>query len=209
MSNRALLIGNGVSRSTVDLENLARHYILTIGCNAVWKSFPAVNYVVCWDIDPIVDMVENHYLTKSDDPHQSLWRNRNSIVLPNKLDKDEYVREWPCLMANSGMYAIHYLKKKFTWIDEIHMIGFDSLAEFKENADNLYEYKEAGKTIISQSSITLMRNDFYKMFKKLDKIKFRIMTNEKEPYIPRNEEIPENVEWDKRQINPKYVLPLE
>lgn len=128
----ALVIGNGESRLSIDLDKILDKYI-TFGCNAIIRDY-RVNHLVCCDrrmvTESILKLPENVYTRKD-------WAgNFNNLVksLPDLPYQGDQRADDP-FHWGSGPYAI-LLATEF--VDDIHMIGFD-LYGVNNSINNVYK----------------------------------------------------------------------
>ena len=137
----ALVIGNGESRKSVDLNNLKYKYTL-IGCNAVHRD-AVVDHLICCDRRMVDEAVNNsntkealiyvrpswfHYFRK-------ILKNKNIRLVP-KLpyvgeDKKDQPDHW-----GSGGYAV--LLAAGLGFENINLLGFD-LYPVNEKVNNVYK----------------------------------------------------------------------
>ena len=110
--SQALVVGNSVSRSNIDLLKLSQFEIY--GCNALYRDF-APNHLIITDLPMIKEMMNtdyhsNHKVYTTPSVNQTL--DRELITLPNQTDE----------LCPSGIRAIKLAVLKHS---EIYMIGLD------------------------------------------------------------------------------------
>ena len=129
----ALVVGNGESRSQLDLSKFLEKFI-TIGCNAISRDHP-VDHLVCCDrrmvLESIPKNISNIYTRKD-------WYSSFNLPCVKQLPELPYQGEqrpdnpfhW-----GSGPYAV-LLATDFA--DDIHLVGFDLYG--KDNTvNNIYK----------------------------------------------------------------------
>lgn len=133
MGRRALVLGNGESRSQLTLDSFTFDTVL--GCNAVYRDFK-VDYLICCDKrvvqEAISNSVQNIY-TRSE------WAERFKVntlpELPYKgTDRADDPRHW-----GSGAYAV--LLAICLGHREIELVGFD-LYGVNDKVNNVYKGTE-------------------------------------------------------------------
>lgn len=132
MDQKYLLIGNGPSREGLDLRKFGESYNRTIGCNSIWKDMSSIDYIVCWDNEPIIDMVNAINAKKL----TQLFLDK--LVKPDWFAKQNNV-------SNSGIYALKFFSQKLHEIELADTKSFDLLGVdcFLENGNgNCYSYGE-------------------------------------------------------------------
>ncbi len=125
----ALIIGNGVSRLTFDLNQL-QNLFTTYGCNAIYRDFTP-DYLVAHDFGIADEIIEQkaHYKTKFYTQHNTKMNNRQSIGEPiNFVIQDKW-------MGDSGTGALRLAC--INGHKTIYMIGFDYQTQNKY-IDNVY-----------------------------------------------------------------------
>jgi len=127
MGDRALVIGNGESRSVVDL--LAFRNFITVGCNALHRDF-TTDHLVCCDARMVREALENPN-TKSSHIHvrdtwhhyfRKIQKNKNIKLVPD-IPYQGDARPDKAIHWGSGPYAV--LVATTLGVDEIWLLGFD------------------------------------------------------------------------------------
>ena len=136
----ALVIGNGESRKSINLQNLKNHFI-TVGCNAIYRDL-TVDHLICCDNRMVKEALNNNNTTETKIYTRELWykehrkikKNRNVYLLP-KLPYQSNARPDQPIHWGSGPYAVLV---GIELSDEIHMIGFD-LYGINNKVNNIYK----------------------------------------------------------------------
>jgi hypothetical protein len=145
----ALVIGNGESRSAIDLSLYLQKFI-TFGCNAISRDYK-VDHLVCCDkrmvLESIPKRMPNIY-TRAD------WYPMFNLECVKQLPDLPYAgsnRADDPFHWGSGPYAV-LLATDFA--DDIHMIGFD-LYGIAGTVNNIYKstpnYKKEGSSSVDPS----------------------------------------------------------
>ena len=137
----ALTIGNGESRSTVNLPQLALDYDFTVGCNALHRDM-TVNHLVCCDKRMVEEAVKSENTKKT-----KIYTRQDWFRYYYNDTKDERVLPVPFLPYNgelkqddpvhwgSGPYAV-LLSAMLS--NTVLMIGFD-LYSTNSLVNNIYK----------------------------------------------------------------------
>lgn len=136
----ALVIGNGESRKSINLQNLKNHFI-TVGCNAIHRDL-TVDHLICCDNRMVKEALNNDNTIKTKIYTRELWyrehrkikKNRNVYLLP-ELPYQSNARPDQSIHWGSGPYAV-LVGSELS--DEIHMIGFD-LYGINDKVNNIYK----------------------------------------------------------------------
>jgi hypothetical protein len=158
MTDSAVVIGNGESRRSIDIQNLTGK-ILLVGCNALHRD-AVVNHLVCCDDRMVREAVENpntastfiHVREHSYQWFRKVQKRKNIILLPsipeqehNRIDQP---RNW-----GSGTYALLIASQQIN-IKEIYLLGFDLYGNDRL-VNNLYKntnnYSAGGSHAIDPS----------------------------------------------------------
>lgn len=140
-SNKTLVIGNGESRRSVDLEKYSSTHCL-IGCNALHRDF-AVNHLICCDRRMAAEASENPNIkntliyVRPDWYHffRKIRKNKNVNVVPRLPYQGDAKRDHPDHWG-SGCYAV--LLAAELGFKEIELIGFD-LYGLGDAVNNVYK----------------------------------------------------------------------
>lgn len=134
----AFVVGNGTSRSTIDLESLKNKGII-YGCNALYREFDP-HYLIAVDTKMILE------INKSKVQHKiPVWTNRNKMYA--KFTGFNYFE--PSKGWSSGPTALW--KASEDGADEIYILGFDykGIGENQDKVNNMYSgtfnYKKTGE----------------------------------------------------------------
>lgn len=126
--SKALIIGNGASRKSLNLESL-RNKGTIFGCNALYRDFEP-DYLVAID-DKIIKEIEESYA------------NLNTCIFPPEEERYEPpgvygLKSGPTPRSNAGMVAMQQAVQM--GFRELHCFGFDFLVVNDEVAvSNMYE----------------------------------------------------------------------
>jgi hypothetical protein len=124
--NVAFIIGNGPSRKEIDLNTLVG-LAPTYGCNAIYRDFPKVDYLIAMD-DGIVQEIKENFT--SSHPGQ--------VIVPTDYRKWESPEYSPVIRrANAGMLAMEEAIERGAKV--LYCIGFDFMLEGAESTGNVYE----------------------------------------------------------------------
>ena len=140
-SDNCLVIGNGESRSQINLEQFKEHYTL-IGCNALCRDIALDHLVVC-DRRMIEEAV-NHPNSSNSTIHvrddwyhyyRKIKKNKNVKCLPEipyvAISKPDEKRNW-----GSGTFAV--LLSTTIQCSNIYLLGFD-LYDINFKVNNVYK----------------------------------------------------------------------
>ena len=121
------MLGNGVSRSGIDLTNLNRHGKI-YGCNALYREF-SPDHLIAVDAKMILEIVQSKYHLKN-----LVWTNPNGTT--TKISNINLLN--PHLGWSSGPTALHLSSTH--GYSEIYILGFDymGLGENNSVVNNLY-----------------------------------------------------------------------
>lgn len=157
VSNKAVVIGNGESRLSVDLENYKEHYTL-IGCNAIHRDL-IVDHLICCD-RRMAEEATNNINTKDTKIYvreswhhyfRKIKKNKNVLLLPNLPYVGESKKDQPDHWGSGG-YAI--LLAANLGFKDVELIGFD-LYPKDETVNNVYKdtsnYAKAGSQAVDYS----------------------------------------------------------
>lgn len=150
MSNhRALIIGNGESRKSYDLNLIGKVYT-TFGCNALYREFEP-DYLLC--IDPAMQAE----IETSDFP-------KDKLIVPPYDEQFEPARFNPNRpRSNAGMNAmIEAIRLGYT---DLYMIGFDFLYDDRRSVSNCYRGTNAyGAETQASFADTIARVNYFTWF---------------------------------------------
>jgi hypothetical protein len=112
LHNIAFVLGNGNSRSTINVEELSQ-YGVVYGCNAIYRKF-APDYLVAVDVKMVLEITKSGYQKK-----HKLWTNPNKAYsrIPN-LNTFNPSKGW-----SSGPTAL-WLASQHSY-EKIYILGFD------------------------------------------------------------------------------------
>lgn len=156
-SNKAVVIGNGESRSSVDLEIYRTSYTL-IGCNALHRDM-VVDHLICCDRRMAEEATNNPNTKTSKVYVRQSWlhyfrkikKNKNVVLLPDIPYIGEAKRDQPDHWGSGG-YAV--LLAAVLGYSEIEMVGFD-LYPKDQTVNNIYKdtvnYSKKGSQPIDPS----------------------------------------------------------
>ena len=158
MIDCAVVIGNGESRRSIDIQSLTGK-ILLVGCNALHRD-AVVNHLICCDDRMVREAVENpntsstfiHVREHSYQWFRKVQKRKNIILLPsipeqehNRIDQP---RNW-----GSGTYALLVASQQID-IKKIYLLGFDLYGNDRL-VNNLYKntnnYSSGGSHAIDPS----------------------------------------------------------
>lgn len=122
-----LIIGNGESRKSLNLENFRNQFTL-VGCNALHRDH-RVDHLICCDNRMVKEALANHLSSKTKiytremwyKDHRKIGKNKNVHLLPDLPYKGSSRPDQPTHWG-SGSYA---LLLGCLLSDDIHIIGFD------------------------------------------------------------------------------------
>jgi hypothetical protein len=122
--NIAFIIGNGPSRSPIELNDLSKAG-KTFGCNALYRDFPAVDYLVAIDEGMSEEIVNSDCASK--------------VIIPPYDEQFEMVEYNPLQRrrSNAGMNAmIEAIRLDHNLL---YCLGFDFILEGSASVDNVYK----------------------------------------------------------------------
>ena len=131
-----LVIGNGESRASVNIDNL--NYT-KIGCNAILRDF-SVDHLICADKRMLQEALESNY-----NKHATVYTRANQYALSRYQTNIQIVPDLPYvgdqrlddpIHWGAGSYAILLAAKMTT--DDIHLLGFD-LHSVDKLVNNVYK----------------------------------------------------------------------
>jgi hypothetical protein len=128
MTKIAFIIGNGPSRSPIELNQLTPAG-KTFGCNALYRDFPALDYLVAID-DGMAEEIR-----RADDCS-------SEVIIP-PYDEQFEIAEYNPLMrrrSNAGMNAMIEAIRLDHNI--LYCLGFDFILEGPSSVDNIYKNTE-------------------------------------------------------------------
>lgn len=171
MTDSAIVIGNGESRRSIDIQNLTGK-ILLVGCNAIHRD-AVVNHLVCCDDRMVREAVENpntastfiHVREHSYQWFRKVQKRKNIILLPdipeqehNRIDQP---RNW-----GSGTYALLIASQQAD-IKKIYLLGFDLYGNDRL-VNNLYKntnnYSAGGSHAVDPSYWIWQTAKVFKLF---------------------------------------------
>lgn len=199
----ALVIGNGESRKSLDINQFKKDYTL-IGCNAIHRDY-GVDHLICCDRRMAEEAVNNantkntiiyvrdswyHYFRK-------ILKNKNVCQLPPIPKIGELKRDQPDHWG-SGSYAI--LLAAVLGYQEINLIGFD-LYPINNKVNNIYK----GSINYSKSDTQGVDPSYWiyhasEVFLNYSNIQFNIF-NHSAWAVPQ--------EWKKKNVQFKNIAQLE
>ena len=149
--SRVLVIGNGESRKSLDLNHFKKDYT-TIGCNAIHRDF-SVDHLICCDNRMVKEALTNPSLSRIYtrpryyQEHRKIAKNKNIFLLPD-LPYQGFAKQDDSIHWGSGPYAV-LLATTLSPI-EIDIIGFD-LYSNNGKVNNCYKGTENYSSKDSQS----------------------------------------------------------
>ena len=171
ISDSVLVMGNGESRSSINIQNLLGKISL-VGCNAIHRD-AVVNHLVCCDERMVREAVENpntastfiHVREHAFQWFRKVQKHKNIILLPdipnqehNRIDQS---RNW-----GSGTYAL-LVASQLPDIKKIYLLGFDLYGNDKL-VNNLYKntknYSAGGSHSIDPSYWIWQAAKVFKLF---------------------------------------------
>ena len=148
----ACIVGNGPSRKTIDTQVLQeRADITTIGCNAIYRDHPNIDYVVAIDDGMIKECQEG-------------IGERSTLVIPPVDQRYESaLYNTTRRRSNAGMNAMSLAIEQGH--DLLYCIGFDFMIEDTDPGSNVYagtsNYSAATRTNASDVTNRLNYFDWY------------------------------------------------
>lgn len=121
--SQACVLGNGESRSGIDLLKLKENYTL-IGCNAIYRDFD-INYLVCCDYRMVLEASSRSdakIYTRSENYKRVHKLHNNIFPFPDLPFEQKYRQDEPRNWG-SGPYAV-YLSASLKF-KKIYLLGFD------------------------------------------------------------------------------------
>jgi hypothetical protein len=119
----AFIVGNGISRSSIDLSSLKDKGSI-IGCNALYRDFLDYDYLVAIDDGMIEELQEN--------------ANDERLIIPPQDERWEDSRYSNIRRrSNAGMNAMFEAIRMDH--NKLYCLGFDFLLKSKESISNIYE----------------------------------------------------------------------
>lgn len=128
MKKIAFIIGNGPSRQSVELNDLSIAG-KTFGCNALYRDFPALDYLVAID-DGMIDEI---------DASVRIGVCKSEVIFPPEEEQYESAEYNPHQRrrSNAGMNAmIESIRRGH---DLLYCLGFDFILESSASVDNVYK----------------------------------------------------------------------
>jgi hypothetical protein len=121
--NIAFVVGNGTSRSPIDLSSLKGKGSI-IGCNALYRDFPEYDYLVAIDDGMIEELQKN--------------ANDERLIIPPQDERWEDSRYSNIRRrSNAGMNAMFEAIRMDH--NKLYCLGFDFLLKGEESISNIYE----------------------------------------------------------------------
>jgi hypothetical protein len=123
-TNIAFIIGNGPSRSPIELNDLSKAG-KTFGCNALYRDFPALDYLVAIDEGMSEEIVNSDCAS--------------TIIIPPYDEQFEMAEYNPLQRrrSNAGMNAmIEAIRRGHNLL---YCLGFDFILEGSASVDNVYK----------------------------------------------------------------------
>jgi len=185
----AIVLGNGESRSNIDLKSFYDRYTL-IGCNAIYRDY-AIDHLVCCDRRMVEESVSETHATiytrsRSYRDFKKLRKEKNVKLLPDipyqghqKKDQEE---NW-----NSGPYAV--LLACDIGFQDIYLLGFD-LYGVDDRLNNIYK---GTKNYLSDDASSVDPTYWIYQIKKMFQIfndRNFILLNDEDWKIPREWKLP-------------------
>ena len=178
-----LVIGNGESRSSINIQNLLGKISL-VGCNAIHRD-AVVNHLVCCDERMVREAVENPNTASTFiyvREHSYQWfrkvqKHKNIILLPNIPNQEhsriDQPRNW-----GSGTYAL-LVASQLSDIKKIYLLGFDLYGN-DQLVNNVYKntknYSAGGSHSIDPSYWIWQAAKVFKLF---PTIEYNIVNHDK------------------------------
>ena len=155
--NIAFIVGNGTSRSNIDL-NILKKYGKIYGCNALYRDFDP-DFLIAVDTKMVIEINKAKYQHKC-----SVWTNPNKAY--NAMTGFNFFN--PSKGWSSGPTALW--KASGDGFEEIYILGFDyqGVGDNKEKVNNVYtgtfNYKKSHERAtyfgnwLKQTNITIQKN---------------------------------------------------
>ena len=169
--NSVLVIGNGESRGSINIQNLLGNISL-VGCNAIHRD-AVVNHLICCDERMVREAVENPNTASTFiyvREHAYQWfrkvqKRKNIILLPDIPDQEhnriDQPRNW-----GSGTYAL-LVASQLPKTKKIYLLGFDLYGNDRL-VNNLYKntknYSAGGSHAIDPSYWIWQAAKVFKLF---------------------------------------------
>jgi len=148
----AAIIGNGPSREPIDLFTLALN-ATTFGCNALYRDFGVLDYLVAID-EGMIKEIESH---------RSLLPNTTIIFPPEDERWESAEYSVPRRRSNAGMNAMSEAIK--LGHNVLYCLGFDFILEGKESVGNVYKgTKNYGPETAAQEADSYWRIRYFEWF---------------------------------------------
>lgn len=126
--NIAFIIGNGPSRQSVELNDLSIAG-KTFGCNALYRDFPALDYLVAID-DGMIDEIDAAVRTGGCN---------SKVIIPPEHERYESLEynQFQQRRSNAGMNAM--MEAVRSGHNILYCLGFDFILEGSASVDNVYK----------------------------------------------------------------------
>lgn len=142
--SKAVVIGNGESRRSVNLENYRSEYTL-IGCNALHRDI-TVDHLICCDRRMAAEATANPNTKETLIYVRDSWfhffrkiqKNKNIKLVPELPYKGETKKDDPNHWGSGGFAVLLAASLGF---DEIEIVGFD-LYPIGDSVNNIYKGTE-------------------------------------------------------------------
>lgn len=139
--SKALVIGNGESRRSINLSQFKSDYTL-IGCNAIHRDI-SVDHLVCCDRRMVEESINNPSIKNTQVYVRDDWwryyfkirKHKNIQTVPNLPYLGDYKQDQP-IHWGSGCYAV--LVAATLGINTIKILGFD-LYSINDKVNNIYK----------------------------------------------------------------------
>jgi hypothetical protein len=177
LSKRALVLGNGESRSSIDLSKIKSNFV-TFGCNAIYRDH-IVDYLVCCDRRMVKEVLSSTDANKFNLYTKPDWKSMFDPMgikflpdLPYKgTERQDQTQHW-----GSGPYALA-LAASIGYKD-ISLLGFD-LYGHNNIVNNMYKgtknYRGHGTPSVNPSYWIYQ---IAKIFEIYDSLTFRVICKE-------------------------------
>jgi len=121
----AIIIGNGTSRKSVNLKQLSSSS-KTYGCNALYRDFPELDYLVAID-EAMITIIKNVDFSETN----------TSVIIPPENERWEHSDYNPQRRrSNAGMCAMTEAIRHGSQM--LYCLGFDFVLDGKQSIDNIY-----------------------------------------------------------------------
>ena len=153
----AFIIGNGSSRNPIDL-NLLSSSGKTYGCNALYRDFVELDYLIAID-DGMIEEIRSHNFTDTN----------TSVIIPTENDRWESAEyNTQRRRNNAGMCAMNEAIRHGS--NMLYCLGFDFVLSGDISVDNLYkDTPNYGVETQSNESDNLYRVKYLKWFAEKNK----------------------------------------